>query len=263
MLAAETLQSWTVHTEVFDGPLDLLLHLVRRDGIDLRKVAIARICDSYLEVLERMRELNISLASEWLVMAATLCHLKSLELLPRPPAILEEEEVDPREQLARRLETYAQFKEAAAALDRRPVLDRDTFARPPSDVGEVDQPLIPGVDAFALLDQYYRLLTRPPPVERVHAIHRPEVDLADCARRVLRTLGGPGGTADLAAVLRGFARRAERVVAFLAVLEMCRLGWLGLTQAGHLSPVELTSRVAADQSMEAIRGEVVAEEAVV
>ncbi len=253
----ELIAPWTVRTEVFDGPLDLLLYLVKRDGIDLRRVSIRRVCDSYLAYLEAMRDLHIAVASDYLVMAATLCHLKSLELLPRPPAILEEEGVDPREQLARRLEDYARFKEASLALAARPMLDRTTFVRAPMDVGEIEQPLVPGVDAFGLLDAYHRVLTRPVKRTSTHTIHKPEVDIAACCRKVLRHLAGPGGTADLVELLRLFSRRAERVVTFLGVLEMCRLGWLEVVQGEHLGLVQITSRVQADHGLEALRSEIV------
>lgn len=254
MLAALQ-DTWTVRTSVFDGPLDLLLYLVKRDGIDLRRVSIAGVCDSYLDFLGRMRELNINVASDYLVMAATLCHLKSLELLPRPPAILEDEVSDPKEALARRLEIYERFKLAAEQLDARPILDRDTFAREPLDTGDYDRPLIPGVDAFALLDLYYGAITRPIEVEPVHTIHRPEVDLGACCRQVLGELGGRGGVGDLGTLLRGFVSRAERVITFVAVLEMARLGWLTLEQVEHLSPVRVLCLVPADQPLDAIRGD--------
>lgn len=255
MLAiADAELTWTVHTEVFDGPLDLLLHLVRRDGIDLRKVRIARVCDSYLAFLDQMRELHIAVASEYLVMAATLCHLKSLELLPRPPSILQDEEVDPKEALARRLEDYERIRAAALALDALPREGRDVFVREPLDVGEIERPLVPGIDAFGLLEVYFAVLTRPAPREVQHTIHRPEVDLGRCASEVLVALGGPGGRGALKDVLRRLATRAERIVTFLAVLEMARLGWLGVAQVDHLGEVELVSRVPADQSMDALVG---------
>jgi segregation and condensation protein A len=254
-----TALTWTVRTDVFDGPLDLLLYLVKRDGIDIRQVSMRSVCDSYLGFLERLRDLHISVASDYLVMAATLCHLKSLELLPRPPAILEDEEIDPREDLARRLETYAQYKQAAESLDARPRLGRDTFVRSPLDVGEVERPLIPGVDAFGLLEKYYAVLTRPAPAEPVHTIHKPEVDLSKCCRTVLRALGGEGGTGDLTDLLRLFQSKAERVITFVAVLEMCRLGWLKLQQSVHLAPVCVTSTVGADHSLAAFRGDLLEE----
>lgn len=261
MLASETAVSWTwtVHTDVFDGPMDLLLYLVKRDGIDLRKVCIARVADSYLAFLGRMQELNITVASDYLVMAATLCHLKSLELLPRPPVYLEEEEVDPREALARRLEVYEQFKEASELLDALPRVGRDTFVREPMDIGEVDRPLVPGVDAFGLLEAYYQVLTRPEEQVATHTIHRTEVDLGACCRRVLRTLGAVGAQRGLRELLLTFDTKAERVITFLGVLEMVRLGWLGIEQREHLAPVTVTARVGPEQNLDAIRGEAIAE----
>jgi segregation and condensation protein A len=251
--------TWTVRTEVFDGPLDLLLYLVKRDGIDIRRVSIARVADSYLSFLDRMRELNISVASDYLVMAASLCHLKSLELLPRPPTVLDEEDegVDPREALARQLEAYEAYKQAAEELEKRPWLGRDVYAREPMDVGEVDRPLVPGVDAFGLLEAYHRVLTRPVERPKEHTIHRPEVDLAACCRRLLKGLGGVGEARDLGELLRLFTTKAERVITFLASLEMTRLGWLTLAQEGHLGPVTVTSKVPVDQDLAAIRGDVV------
>ena len=92
-----------VQTAVFDGPLDLLLYLIRRDGVDVRDIPIAHVTTEYLAVLERMRKLDLTVAGEFLVMASTLCQLKSRELLPREERELEEEEEDPKERLVRRL----------------------------------------------------------------------------------------------------------------------------------------------------------------
>jgi len=99
------------------------------------------------------------------------------------------------------------------------------------------------------------VITRPTPETPTHTIHRPEVDLTACCRHVLRSLGGVGGSRELSAVLRALPTRAERVVTFLAVLEMTRLGWLDLVQHGHLQPVAITSTVPADQDLGAVRGE--------
>ena len=120
---------WTVHTEVFEGPLDLLLYLVRRDGVDLERLQVHRICDAYLDYLERMRSLRLNVAADYLVMAATLVHLKSLSLLPRSPTPVTEdgEEEDPAEALAQRLLEYQRFKEASEALEQRAMVGRDAF----------------------------------------------------------------------------------------------------------------------------------------
>ncbi|MEQ1501452.1 MAG: segregation/condensation protein A [Myxococcota bacterium] len=133
--------AFTVHTDVFDGPLDLLLHLVKRDGISLARLEVARIADAYLAYLDRMRELDLAVAADWLVMAATLVHLKALELLPRPPTLLAtKEEADPRDALLQQLREYERIKLAASALDARPMVGRDVFVRVGEQVPSTDRP---------------------------------------------------------------------------------------------------------------------------
>jgi segregation and condensation protein A len=247
--------TWTVHTSVFDGPLDLLLYLVKRDGVDLRRVSVSEIADSYLSYIDRMRELNLSVASDYLVMAATLCHLKSLEIFPRPPTLLEEEE-DPKEQLAQRLEEYQRVRQAAEHLAERDWVDREVFVRKPIPIGALERPLIPGVNAFALLDAYYGLLTRSEAPPAVHEIHRPDLELDVCCRNVLEALGGEGGRSTLEALLRTLLTRAERILTFIATLEMIRLRWIEVRQRGHLAAVHLVSRVPVDMDLTPITGHV-------
>ncbi len=238
---------WTIHTEVFDGPLDLLLYLVRRDGIDLLKLPVARIADSYLAYLDRLRALNLSIAADYLVMAATLVHLKSLELLPRPPTPVEEDDLDPREELVRRLREHARIAAAADQLAARPLLGEAVHSRAPLEVDDGERPLTTSADAFALLDTYHRMLKRrDAPPGRVQLVASGP-DLGMCVRRLLDALGGVGGRGELGAMLRSLPTRAERVVTFLASLEMARLGWLTLVQTAHLGPVEVTRKVPEDQ----------------
>lgn len=247
---------WTVRTEVFDGPLDLLLYLVRRDGIDLQRVSMARIADAYLQYLDRMRELHLGIAGDYLVMAATLVHLKSMSLLPRPPTSTsaEEEPEDPRESLVRKLVDYQRFKEAAEELDRFPQIGRDVFVREAMEAGE--RPLAAGISAFALLDLYHELLRRPKGQPAVHTVGGEGLDIGTMVRRVLDILGGPGRSMDFADVLRGTRGLAERVLTFLAVLEMARLSWVNLEQREHLGPVRVTARVAPDIDIQAVVGKV-------
>lgn len=247
---------WTVRTEVFDGPLDLLLYLVRRDGIDLRLIRIAPIADAYVAYLGQMQDLQLGVAADYLVLAATLCHLKSLEILPRPPTatVVAEDAVDPRAALVRRLVDYQRFREAAEALDARPWLGRDVFAREPADIGDAPRPVAAGVDAFGLLDLYFGLLRRSREPDLVHEVHGDAFDIGTCCRRVLEILGGEGATLDLGAILGVFSTRAERIVAFLAVLEMSRLRWVGLEQREHLGAVSVRSHVGVDVDLQPVVG---------
>ena len=116
----------------FEGPLDLLLHLIREHKLDIFDIPLALITEKYLAHLELMRKLNLDVAGEFILMAATLAHLKSRMLLPRVESqAVEEEEpgADPREELVRRLLEYQKYKEAAGALGEQPILDRDVFPR--------------------------------------------------------------------------------------------------------------------------------------
>ena len=245
--------AWTIHTDVFDGPLDLLLYLVKRDGVDIRRLDVRQITDSYLAYLDRMRDLNLSLAGDYLVMAATLVHLKSLELFPRLPTVVEEEE-DPREALERQLREYARVRQGADALDQRPQVDRDVFLRSPQPVDEDDR-VESGIDAFGLLDLYWELLQRHEAPEPIVELGIGGVDFAGCCRAVLSALGGLGGRGELTAMLQSLARRAERVVTFVAVLEMVRQGWISVAQRVHLGPVELEQRVPSEAvDLQAITG---------
>jgi segregation and condensation protein A len=237
-----TEHDWTIHTEVFEGPLDLLLHLVRRDGIDLRRVSIARICDAYLEYLDRLRGLRLNLAADYLVMAATLCHLKSLSLLPRPPSPTTDDgapDEDPAEALARQLERYQIYREAAEGLDDRPVVGRDVFTRQPEEVDAADRPFVAGVDAFGLLDLYWELLSVQAAGPPTHTLPDDGPDLRRCCELVIAAIDAGGGRGELGAILRAFERAGERVIAFVAGLEMVRLQWLGIEQDGHLAPVRV------------------------
>jgi len=234
--------TFTVHTDVFDGPLDLLLYLVKRDGIDLRDLPVAHVADAYLEYLERMRSLDLSLASDWLVMAATLVHLKSLELFPRASDQLtdEEELLDPKEQLRRQLEDYERVKAAAEALDALPRVGRDTYTRRPVEVPRGPRPVRTSLGAFGLLDLYHSVLVRKDKIDAVVRMHHSGPDVGQCCARVLQRLGSVGDRVDLVPLLRELPSGAERVVTFVGTLEMCRLHWLEVDQEEHLGPVIVT-----------------------
>jgi segregation and condensation protein A len=252
--APTTVPTWTVHTDVFEGPLDLLLYLVKRDGVDLTNLPVADIADAYLEFVERMRGLNLSLAGDYLVMAATLIHLKSLELLPRLPTPVEDDEPDPREVFAKRLSDYQRYRAAAQALDDRPRLGRDQFARPDQEAGAA--PLTTAFDVFGLLD-IYRDLTRraAEPEPEVSFEQRPHLDMGEAALSVLAFLEAHGGHGDLATLLRGIPTRAGQVITFIGVLEMLKLGWVTATQRHHLGPVTLEAQVLVREAdLGALRG---------
>ncbi|MBN1335891.1 MAG: segregation/condensation protein A [Deltaproteobacteria bacterium] len=234
-----------VHAEVYDGPLDLLVDLVRRDGIDPRSLPLVEITRAYLSALEAMGFADLDVAGEFLVMAATLCELKSRELLPRSLPIPSDDEDDPREALARRILEFQRFRQAAEELGRRNLLGRDVFGRRPTEQDARDRPVDPGVAALGLLeiwDALERRHAQPPPVFEVE---RERVSWLECLRGVLAALDD-GETRTLDEILLPLASRSTRIVSFLAVLELCRVQVLEIEQRRHLAPVLLRSRVRAD-----------------
>lgn len=234
--------TFTIRTAVFDGPLDLLLYLVKRDGIALERVEVGRIADAYLAWLDKLRQLDLSVAADFLVMAATLVHLKSLHLLPRPPSIREEDEPDPRDALIAQLVEYEAVKKMADALDARGQAGADVHLRPARPEQQGPAPLARG-NAFALLDLYHEVLLRGGPPEVKFEAEDSGPDFGSCCRRVVRLLGRAGGRVDLGALIAPLPSMALRVVTFVGVLEMTRLSWLDVHQEHHLGPVTVEQRV--------------------
>lgn len=243
-----------VHIDSYDGPLDLLLFLIRREGVDVRNIPVARICDAYLSFLDDAEVIDVDQAGDYLLMAATLCQLKARELLPRAPgaAAAEEDEEDPKERLTRRLLEYERYRLAAEELGGMARLDRDVFARPAAPVPADEVPLEPGTDALGLLRLYYQLEARhaaPPPV---HEVRREPMKLATAVRWILDQLddGGEHQLSELFVRLAegegpgaGQALRPRRIFTFLATLEMARLRFLDVAQHVHLGAVRIVGRV--------------------
>jgi segregation and condensation protein A len=219
---------------VFTGPLDLLLHLIQREEIEIRDIPIARIAREYLDTLRLMRQLDLEVAGEFLVMAATLMRIKARMLLP--PAIMDEEEEDPREGLVRQLLEYRRFKEAARDLerlegDRRLLFDRGAPAQleDPQD-GEL-QP----VSLFRLLDALKRVLQRQVPAY-VHTITAEPISIEE-AIAVIRSSLERGRRALFEELLVHFETRLEKITAFLGLLELLKQERIAVTQEELFGPI--------------------------
>jgi segregation and condensation protein A len=219
-----------VSLPVFDGPLDLLLHLIRRDEINIYDIPIARITEQYLTYIGMMRLLDLEVAGEFLVMAATLMRIKARMLLPPPPGeAAEEEEPDPRDELVRQLLEYRKFKEAAGHLQEAEAERRQFFARgfaAPSGADELPE-LMP-VSLFALIDVLKDVLARVGE-EFFHEIVMEEVSLEEKIRLIEEELSARGRILFRELVER-FPRRIHAVVTLMALLEMARLGRLSVNQ---------------------------------
>lgn len=242
-----------VHIGVYDGPLDLLLFLVRREGVDLRQIPCARICDAYLSYLDQVDEIDVDLAGEYLVMAATLCQLKARELLPRAvDAAVEEDEEDPKDALARRLLEYERYRAAAEELGARTRLDRDVFGRPATPPAPDEQPIDPTTDAWGLARLFYDVVRRRAEPEPVHHVEREHYTFAERVRWVLAHLDD-GEEHTLSELFVELPTRKARILTFLATLEMGRLRMLDVWQRVHLGAVTLLGKVrSADADLTAL-----------
>ncbi|MBM4334554.1 MAG: segregation/condensation protein A [Deltaproteobacteria bacterium] len=211
----------------FEGPLDLLLHLIRANEVDIADIPIAAISEQYLAYLELMRSLDIDVAADYLLMAATLAHIKSRMLLPPDPDILGEDEgEDPRAELARRLAEYAVFKDAADALARRQLLNRDVFAAEPDASTLPEKEGVLAVSLFALIEAMQGVLGRVSPAAQHHIVSRERITLQQSMIEVMDRLRVSAG-----ATLRfeelfpsGLEASRERIVlAFLSILELAKI----------------------------------------
>ncbi|MBE2294425.1 MAG: segregation/condensation protein A [Phycisphaerales bacterium] len=228
-----------VFLETFEGPLDLLLYLIRRQNLNILDIPIAAITRQYMDYLALMQELRLELAAEYLLMAAWLAEIKSRLLLPKP-APIESEEEDPRAELIRRLQEYERFQQAAQALDALPRLEREIFVasaepphrestRPPPPVGLVD-----------LLNALREALARAELFDR-HPIRRETLSVRERMSQVLERLDALRFTA-FTELFQPEEGRLGIVVTFLAILELLREGMLELVQSEPFAPIYLRRR---------------------
>ncbi len=250
---------YRVQLPTFEGPLDLLLHLIEQHDLDILDIPIGFVVEKYVEYLMLMQELSIDIASEYLVMAATLAHIKSKMLLPVSPADQDEgladEELDPRAELIRRLLEYQKYRDAAQRLGERSVLGRDVFVRgvPPPEV-EGPAPL-ERLGLFQLLDAFQRVLGR----AQKKLEHEVELDRLSVTERInqLYDLLRQRGRLAFEDLFEGQRTRTELIVTFLALLEMTRLNMTSLHQQDNLSPiwVELTATAVRPEPDEPVEAE--------
>ncbi|MAY81273.1 MAG: segregation/condensation protein A [Deltaproteobacteria bacterium] len=239
-----------VHTNEFDGPLELLLFLVRQHGVDIRTVPIAPITDAYLAQITLMESMELDTAGEFLVIAATLCLIKSREMFPRTSLLEgEDDEDDPvamREALARRLLEYERYREASEALADRPWLGRDVFARQQPETSGNECVIDPGVDAMGLLEVFYEVLQRsakPPPM---HQVEKQSVSMEEVATWMFHRL--KSGPRELNDLMTSLSSAAQRVMAFICTLEMAKLNLIEVRQERHLGPIVLCAQRTPDDT---------------
>jgi len=222
-----------VFLETFEGPLDLLLYLIRKANVDVLDIPMARLTEQYLEYVEAMRHRNLELAAEYLVMAAMLMEIKSRMLLPRPRH-LGDEELDPRAELVRRLLEYEQIRLAAQKLDRFPQRDRDFFSVEVWIEQSAAQRL-PQIHAVDLENAWRSLLARAR-LRVHHKVARDELSVREHMTLILRTLAD-GTFREFTELFEPWRGVSVLVVSFLALLELAREGLIDVTQAEPYAPI--------------------------
>jgi len=221
----EQTTGYAIKLDIFEGPLDLLLYLIKKNEIDIYNIPVALITEQYLQYLKMIKSLNLDLAGEYLVMASTLIHIKSKMLLPEPEEP-EEEEEDPRAELVRQLLEYQAFKEAATNLGERPLLERDVFTRAaflPEETEKstaTEEELIE-VSIFELIEAFHRLVSRIDKKELLE-IDLEKMSLTDIINGIMERLANEKNlTFD---ELLGEKKERWRIIyTFLALLELVKL----------------------------------------
>ncbi|MEW6313316.1 MAG: ScpA family protein [Pseudomonadota bacterium] len=228
--------------ENFEGPLDLLLYLIRKHNIDVLDIPMARLTKQYLDYVEAMRASQLELVAEYLLMAAMLIEIKSRMLLPRPVEVSGEEAEDPRAELVRRLLEYEQMKLAASKLDELPQAGRD-FGWVQVWVEQSAVQRLPEVDANDLLEAWRGLLARAR-MNRHHKVTREELSVREHMSRILRSLQETQFS-EFASLFNPLAGVAELVVTFLALLELARESLVEINQQGVFSTIYVKLKHAA------------------
>ena len=231
---------YTVRLEMFEGPLDLLLHLINKNELDITNIPIALITEQYLEYLKLMRVLNLDVAGEYLLMASTLLHIKSKILLPASPEKEDEEGEDPRAELVRRLLEYQTYKKAAAELERRPMLDWGVFVRLiPEDTEAKEEEEAIEVSLVELLEAFRQALERIKP-EVFHEVILEHITVEAKIQEILSLLQKEKRSMAFHLLFQEGASRKMVVITFLAILELVKTRLIRLFQSAPFETIRVS-----------------------
>jgi segregation and condensation protein A len=231
---------YEIKLDIFEGPLDLLLFLIKKNEIDIYNIPIALITEQYLEYLDMMRSLNLDLAGEYLVLAATLLHVKSKMLLPVEEDDHDEDEPDPRAELVRQLLEYQLYKEAALQLDTRPLLDRDVFTRgvmAEALSDQDDQEMAIELSVFDLVDAFYKIVSTMEKGELLE-IDMEKMSLAERMNEIMDNLAEKRNLTFME-LLGEHANRRMLIYTFLAILELMRQRVIRIYQASSFGMIRV------------------------
>ena len=230
-------QALEVFLEAFEGPLDMLLYLIRRQNLDILDIPIAEITRQYMRYIELMQVLQLELAGEYLLMAATLAEVKSRMLLPRVPSENADEEADPRAELVRRLQEYERFKRAAEGIDQIPRLERDTWMASAELIDRKVVRIAPQVTLQEMLMAFQEVLSR----NDMFAHHHVQREPLSVRQRMTDVLSALTTSAfvDFVRLFRPDEGRRGVTVTFVAVLELIREGLIEIVQAEPYAPLHV------------------------
>jgi len=229
-------QALEVFLEAFEGPLDLLLYLIRRHNLDILDIPLAEITRQYMQYIELMQELQLELAGEYLVMAATLAEIKSRMLLPRP-RLAEDSEEDPRAELVRRLQEYERFKRAAEQIDELPRLERDVWGASAELRERRVVRTLPQITLQELLIAFKEVVARSEMFAH-HHIRREQLSVGERMSDILAALTA-GGFVPFTQLFRPAEGRMGVTVTFVAILELMREGLIDIVQAQAYAPLHV------------------------
>jgi len=230
---------YTVRLEMFEGPLDLLLHLIHKNELDITNIPIALITDQYLEYLKWMKVLNLDIAGEYLLMASTLLYIKSKTLLPTS-SDEEEEGEDPRAELVRRLLEYQKYKEAAAELEKRPMLDRDVFVRSVTIEGEeLKEEEKVDVSLFELMEAFRKILERAK-VEDFHEVILDRLSVEEKMEEILSLFQKEKRSIAFHLLFSEEASRSVMIITFLAILELVKMKLIRIFQLAPFETIRIS-----------------------
>jgi segregation and condensation protein A len=231
---------YTICLEMFEGPLDILLHLIHKNELDITNIPIALITEQYLEYLKLMKVLNLDVAGEYLLMASTLLYIKSKTLLPTPSEEEVEEGEDPRAELMRRLLEYQKYKEAAVELEKRPLLDRDVFIRSTSmemeDTGEEERV---EVSLFELVEAFRKILERVK-AEEFHEVILDRLSVEEKVQEILSLLQREKRSMAFHLLFPEQASRRVIIITFLAILELVKTKLVRIFQLAPFETIRLS-----------------------
>ncbi len=242
--------SYKIKLEVFEGPLDLLLYLIKKDELNIYDIPITRITEQYLEYLALIEELDLDVAGEFIVMAATLMHIKSKTLLPPDPDGIETDELDPRAELVKRLLEYKAFKEAAERFKAMEFERSKLFTRigVEPEVDESDLSLV-DVSLFELLNAFAKVL-RGLPKDISHEVIKDEFTVAEKVHHIFNLLAKRAKVL-FSELFKSARNKTEVITTFLALLELVRLHEVLIRQDAHFEDIEISRN---PKSMEPVNG---------